>query len=852
VRPQRHTADDRDIVAAMAAHGVMLAGHGAELKGRCPFHEDDSPSLSVNREKGLWHCFGCGASGNVETFLRRIDGAPVAPPLRVVSPSPKPDAFIAAHAEALEVLAGLYHDELKKPRHEAARAYLRSRLPGVTDELIERFRIGFAVAGAVGKISGDLGVGKALREIGAVKGRDPKANGSEHFSGCLVFPIADAAGRTVGMYGRRLGDREPRHLYLPGPHRGIWNVRGIAGAAEVFITEAIIDALALVSLGFDSVTALYGAGGLTDELVSFLAAQRPARIYLAQDADQAGDESAERTAARLRAVLPGASFMRLRPPEGRDLAEWIAGGADADAIRSAMADTSTIAEPAAEPPENDTTMTAGEGEKRRAYRIEWLGANGGKLLCRIRAERIENGAFHIDVFDLSRDRARRGFATRAGARLEIEMEEIERDLLELLARAESTRPRLAEDSPEEEVYRMTAEEEAEALAFLKRVDLLDAIAADIGALGYVGEEIPKRLTYLIAISRKLSGPLAGVIMSQSGVGKSALMEKVAELSPPEEVIVYTRITPQALYYMETRSIAHKLIVFSEEEGLSEAEYSVRELISAKQLRLAATMKDPATGRMRTEEYVVNGPVAMLFSTTSPRIHYENATRFLALSLDESIEQTRRIQAAQRRARTMEGILGRSNTSAIVRRHRNAQRLLEPLPVIIEDVEQIEFPAHWIRTRREHEKFLTVVEALALLYQKQREIRTAPDADESGSATRCIVATRADVETAARLLGDLMRQAIEDMSATSKDLLQRIREMVATHGKKDAGEVRFNRRDVREWTNWSDWQIRIHLKELEELEMILPVMGGGRGREYRYEIAYDGVQAPDVSFGLTAP
>lgn len=831
--------EDRDIVAVMAAHGVTLTGHGAEMKGRCPFHEDATPSLSVNQAKGLWHCFGCGASGNVETFLRRVEGASVVPPLRVVSPAPKSDTFTNAHAEALGILAGLYHDELKKPKHETARAYLRARVPGITDELIGRFRIGFCASGVAGKLSGDMGVGKSLREVGAVK-----ANGAEHFSGCLVFPIENADGRAAGMYGRRVSDREPHHLYLPGPHRGIWNARGLMGAAEVFITEAIIDALALVSIGIDAVTALYGAGGLTDELGAFLAEQKPGRIYLAQDADKAGDESAERTAARLRGVIPGAAFVRLRPPEGRDFAEWIADGADAETIRQAMTAAQTIAAPAPEAAADDATMTTGEGEKRRAYRIEWLNSNGGKLLCRIRAERFDNGAFHIDVFDLSRDRARRGYAARAGARLNIEMEEIERDLLELLARAESTRPRPADDEAEEEVYRMTAEEEAEAQAFLKRADLLNAVAADIGALGYVGEEIPKRLAYLIAISRKLSGPLAGVIMSQSGVGKSALMEKVAELSPPEEVIVYTRITPQALYYMESRSIAHKLIVFSEEEGLSEAEYSVRELISAKQLRLAATMKDPATGRMRTEEYVVNGPVAMLFSTTSPRIHYENATRFLALSLDESIEQTRRIQEAQRKARTMEGILGRSNTSAIVRRHRNAQRLLEPLPVIIEDVEQIEFPAHWIRTRREHEKFLTVVEALALLYQKQREIRLAPD-----GVTRCIVATRADVDTAARLLGDLMRQAIEDMSATSKDLLQRIREMLATHAKEKPGEVRFNRRDVREWTNWSDWQIRIHLKELEDLEMILPVMGGGRGREYRYEIAYDGVQAPDVSFGL---
>ncbi len=236
----RNRRSEEDIVAAMAAHGVTLAGHGAELKGRCPFHEDDSPSLSVNREKGLWHCFGCGASGNVETFLRRIDGAPVAPPLRVVSPSPKPDAFTAAHAEALDILAGLYHDELKKPKHEAAFAYLRSRVPGVADELIERFRIGFAVAGTAGKLSGDLGVGKALREIGAVK-----VTGAEHFAGCLVFPIADAAGRTFGMYGRRLGDRGwPRGRASLRP-RG----RNRSGAARQVVAGWVSDGRCLCLLG---------------------------------------------------------------------------------------------------------------------------------------------------------------------------------------------------------------------------------------------------------------------------------------------------------------------------------------------------------------------------------------------------------------------------------------------------------------------------------------------------------------------------------------------------------------------------------------------------------------------------
>src|ERR1019366_6563227 len=122
-----------------------------------------------------------------------------------------------------------------------------------------------------------------------------------------------------------------------------------------------------------------------------------------------------------------------------------------------------------------------------------------------------------------------------------------------------------------------------------------------------GEEINKKIGYLITVSRKLQSPLCGVIISRAGAGKSRLLEVLAELVPPEDLVSYTRITPQALYYADNRSFKNKLMVSGEDEGLSGLDYALRELISAKRIRLAAPVKDSNTGKMKTVEYEVEGP-----------------------------------------------------------------------------------------------------------------------------------------------------------------------------------------------------------------------------------------------------
>ena len=202
---------------------------------------------------------------------------------------------------------------------------------------------------------------------------------------------------------------------------------------------------------------------------------------------------------------------------------------------------------------------------------------------------------------------------------------------------------------------MTATDRAEALAFLKRRDLLDQAAKDVDALGFVGEDTNKRLLYLVAISRKLPDPLSAIVLSQSGAGKSGITEVIEKLTPPEDVVLLTRLTPQSLYYTEPGFLDQKLVIVEERYGSMEADYSIRVLQSRKKLIAAAPIKDPQTGNMRTKVFTVEARAAFIEATTASAVNHENATRCFELSMDESPEQTKRIHERQRLMRTERGL-----------------------------------------------------------------------------------------------------------------------------------------------------------------------------------------------------
>jgi hypothetical protein len=361
-------------------------------------------------------------------------------------------------------------------------------------------------------------------------------------------------------------------------------------------------------------------------------------------------------------------------------------------------------------------------------------------------------------------------------------------------------------------------------------------------LGYVGEGNSKLLAYMVGLSRKLEKPFSAIIRSQSGAGKSALAELVEMLTPPEDVVLFSRITPQALYWMPRNAIKRKLLMIEERTGGEGADYSVRTLQTRHRLQQAVPVKDPVSGKIVTKTFVVEGPIAYMETTTDPKINYENATRCFEIVLDESQEQTRRIQSWQRGNRLPSQKDRRKSREAICQRHHNAQRLLEPVLVYIPYVEMLSFPSRWLRTRRDNERFLCLIEAAAFLHQHQRDRGVTED------GTPFILANLDDYQLAYTLARDILSYTLHELSRDAQDLLDVIREWMGDSKAKDAY---FTRRDLRQVTGMEDYRLRQSLQELVDMEY-LETLNGGQGRTYQYRLLCGGDAKPNSMRELTTP
>ena len=410
-------------------------------------------------------------------------------------------------------------------------------------------------------------------------------------------------------------------------------------------------------------------------------------------------------------------------------------------------------------------------------------------------------------------------------------------LLEL-ERLQDEQIRKALDPARPEVT-MTEDERGEALALLRDPRLPDRILEDFERCGIVGEHTNALTGYLAAVSRHLESPLAIVVQSSSAAGKSSLMDAVLAFVPEEERIQYSAMTGQSLYYMGEMDLKHKVLAIVEEEGASRASYALKLLQSEGALSIASTGKDPATGKLVTHQYRVEGPVMIFLTTTAIDLDEELLNRCLVLTVNEDREQTQAIHRLQREQQTLEGLLKKRDRQAILRRHRNAQRLLKPLFVVNPFVSELTFPDTLTRMRRDHMKYLTLIRSIALLHQHQRPVKT-----ERGVSY--VEVTREDIATADRLMGELMRRSLDDLPPQTRRLLELIGKMV--NGREG---FHFSRRDVRAHTGWSATQVRVHLDRLQEMEYLI-VHHGGRGQTFLYEYDVNLAGSAGHLTGKTAP
>ncbi len=324
------------------ARGIRLRRSGKELLGLCPFHKDTHPSLAIDPVKNVWHCKGaCGEGGDVIEWVMRAEGVSFThacellrkeaaltarPAGEVVKQStvprlPAPVEHDADDRALLLQIVSYYHETLKQTPE--ALKYLEAR--GLqSSEMIDRFQMGFA--------NRTLGyrLPRSNRVSGAeMRGRLQKLgvyreSGHEHFNGSVVIPIFNLQGEVVEMYGRKItpGLREgtPLHLYLPGPHRGVWNEEALAASKEIILCEALIDALTFWCAGYRHVTASYGVNGFTDDHRAAFRKYGTQKIYLAYDRDDAGERAVQELSEELLAT--GIDCYRVQFPKNMDANEY--------------------------------------------------------------------------------------------------------------------------------------------------------------------------------------------------------------------------------------------------------------------------------------------------------------------------------------------------------------------------------------------------------------------------------------------------------------------------------------------------------------------------------------------------
>jgi DNA primase catalytic core len=319
------------IAELVAARGVKLRRHGADLIGLCPFHADKNPSLVVSPAKNLWHCLGaCRQGGSTIDWVIKAEGVSfrdacerlltmrVANQTKSAVKAARAPIDVDAGDEALLLEVSKYYHEalLAEPR---ALAYLEKR--GLSSrEMIEAFKIGYADQTLQKKLpSPESNAGKEVRrrmmKLGLMQ-----QNGREHFMASIVIPVMSGNGKKVlGMYGRRIGEplskTTPVHRYLPGAHRGIFNPQAFA-SEDMILCEALIDALTFWCAGFRNVTSSYGVEGFTAEILAAMKAHGTKRVFIAYDRDEAGDRAA--VALQKKLFAESIDCFRVEFPKGMD------------------------------------------------------------------------------------------------------------------------------------------------------------------------------------------------------------------------------------------------------------------------------------------------------------------------------------------------------------------------------------------------------------------------------------------------------------------------------------------------------------------------------------------------------
>jgi DNA primase len=432
-------------------------------------------------------------------------------------------------------------------------------------------------------------------------------------------------------------------------------------------------------------------------------------------------------------------------------------------------------------------------------------------------EGINKRRFKIDLYDSKQTEK---LAQETSEYLQLIKTEVETDLHHITEALDQYREQAQqqEQTTAPEKYIMTQQEKNEALQIAKDKDLVTTIQNKLTQTGIIGEEANKTFLFVVAASHIQENPLNALVQGSSGSGKTNLLKSIFKIIPEENKKIYSRCSEKMLYNVPKNYFKNKLVCFEDVDGLGEeAEYAWRELVSNAQLISGVSYKDEK-GNIGIKEHEVYGPITSIACTTKGAIYADNMSRLFLIAIDESKEQTQKINAYQ--AREAAGEINKQTQAQAIRTLQNYTRILLPYQVHNPHATNLKLPEGIRDERRLYRLYLYFIDMITVLHQYQRK------KTEQGK----LIATKADCQIAKDLMFECIMLKMDELDGSLRQFFERLKEYVKA---KNVEKYSFTQREIRTALNISKTHLFRFMQELVQLEYIQEhKYNGNQGNSYQ--------------------
>lgn len=840
----------------------------------CPFHDDKTPSMQVYYKTHTVYCFSSnckthGKSLDVIDFIMHKEVTDKHTAIKKakemlgirddlgITPQVNNKNMLTKLADREQFLGNMF-TYFKNAVHNSkpSQDYMRSR--GLDPTVIE---IGYNTAQfhhgqRKDPVLINNCVNAGLLAPWGKNCRTPEEQSYKPFAKCcIVFALRNRSNQITGMYFRStINNDSQKHYYLKD-RSGLYPCYPAPESTKLILTEAVIDAAALLQI--QEITkeygllACYGTNGLTKEHITAIKELKQLKeIIFAFDNDEAGSKAVEKYSNELNELLPNVTLSTVELPENEDVNSvyvshepgvfehllenrvFLSNENKKDCTVLQQAHTTQVKTPAVSVAELDTKYSY---KLRYSTGTAHYYVQGGvpKLMDSMKitlvAENFSTGQKTRNKIDLYDDKQVEKLCKDVSEKLSLRKDLLEGDIYKLTDLLDEYREKeiLNNHGKKEasaEAYPMTQQEKNTAMEILKKPDLISHICEMLGQAGIVGEEKNRIFLFATALSHVTHETLHVLIQGSSGSGKTRQLRVISDCMPPERVVRLTRVSDKSFYNYPEHYLSHKLISLEDVDGLSEdSEFAYRELVSNGELISSVSVKHE-NGHIGTAQKIVRGPIASMACTTNGSMYEDNISRMFIVAVDESLEQTQKVISYQN-ARSA-GKIDIRKEHDIKKQLQHVVRMIKPLPVKNPYADRIHLPEEAHKLRRLNDLFKIFIHQITLINQYRRK------KDEQGR----IVSTLEDVETAIEIMFDSIVLKVDELDGSLRQFYEKLKEYIKKTSNGSHQQYHFTQREVRHGMNISKTQLFRYLSELTELEYIQQ-SGGYANKGFRYKIEY---------------